>query len=220
MVRAPREERPLRTPGENGKAGVITGRWANGPGSAPNNISGRRLRIIAVLFANVLLAKTKLCSLRIRVAWKLRPAGAGEMPTMNEPRNCAPSGLLLPAIYIIDDDDMFSQSLDFLLTTVGYTVDARMTGPMLIDKLPYLTPGCIILDMRMPGLDGLAVLGALSKRAAAFPVIVVTGHGDAATAVQAGNHGAHAFLEKPVSAERLLGAIQAATASFPHRVAA
>jgi two-component system response regulator FixJ len=142
------------------------------------------------------------------------------MPAVNEPQDCALAGLPLPVIYIVDDDDMFRQSLDFLLTTVGYTVDARMDGRMLIEKLPTLAPGCIIIDLRMPQIDGFDVLKALRTRAPDFPVIIVTGHGDATSALQAQRQGASDFFEKPVPVDRLLQSIATALAKIPHREAA
>ncbi len=114
--------------------------------------------------------------------------------------------LSLP-IYIVDDDVMFRESVMFLLTTAGFNAIPPMSGREFVDRLPGLTPGCVLVDLRMPDIDGFGLIAALGDRLPAFPVIVVTGHGDMSSAVRATRLGALDFLEKPVDADELFATV-------------
>ena len=110
-------------------------------------------------------------------------------------------------IFVVDDDDAVRASLLALLETAGYRAMQFESGA---DFLEYLHTGlgaCVLLDVKMPGLDGLEVQRRLNDRGAAPPVVIVTGHGDIAMAVQAMRAGAADFLEKPVSRDRLLESV-------------
>lgn len=113
-------------------------------------------------------------------------------------------------VYVVDDEDSIRRAAGFLLKTSGYAVETWESGTEFLRHIRHLAPGCILLDIRMPGIDGLEVQQALRERGIAMPVIVLTGHGDISIAVQAMKAGALEFLEKPISKERLITAIEAA----------
>lgn len=122
-------------------------------------------------------------------------------------------------IYLVDDDDAVRRSAGFMLKTSGFTVHAFASGIELLKELKQLDPGCILLDIRMPDMDGLEVQQALNDRGVTMPVIVLTGHGDVATAVTAMKNGAADFLEKPFEKATLLDAIGRASDAIEHREA-
>lgn len=115
-------------------------------------------------------------------------------------------------VYVIDDDPAMRDSLDFLLGSAGFTVRVFESAQMFLDQLPGLETGCVVTDIRMPGLDGMALLRHLNPAAGAhkLPVIVMTGHGDVPLAVEAMKLGALDFLEKPFDDDRLIGMIETA----------
>ena len=95
-----------------------------------------------------------------------------------------------------------------MLKTSGYQVKSFASGVELLKEVKELQPGCILLDVRMPEMDGLQVQQALRERGAGYPVIVMTGHGDVGVAVQAMKAGAVDFIEKPFEKAVLLSAIE------------
>ena len=111
-------------------------------------------------------------------------------------------------IHLVDDDDAIRRSAGFMLKTSGYLVKTYPSGVELMKEAKDLAPGCILLDVRMPGMDGIEVQQALQERGIGFPVIVMTGHGDVGVAVQAMKAGAVDFIEKPFEKAALLGAIE------------
>jgi two-component system response regulator FixJ len=111
-------------------------------------------------------------------------------------------------VHIVDDDDMVLESTAFLLEAAGYTVATHASGQAFLDALDANQPACILLDIHMPQMDGLAVQRALTERGVSFPVIVLTGQGDVTTAVQAMKNGAFEFLEKPYMNQVLLDAMR------------
>jgi len=113
-------------------------------------------------------------------------------------------------VYVIDDDDAVRQSLTFLLKTAGIVARAYDSATSFLDHLPQVKAGCIITDVRMPGLSGLDLLRRLKELQIALPVIVITGHGDVPLAVEAMKSGASDFLEKPFDDEALLAAVNVA----------
>lgn len=110
-------------------------------------------------------------------------------------------------IYIVDDDVQVRTSLTFFLSTVGFIARPSSGGVSFLADVDDLRPGCVLLDMRMPDLGGIEVIEALGNRIGRFPVVVVTGHGDVATAVRAMKMGASDFLEKPFAEDVLLETI-------------
>lgn len=113
-------------------------------------------------------------------------------------------------VHLIDDDDAVRQSLAFMLSASGYAVRVYESGLLFLDAVPTLQPGCIVTDVRMPGMDGLELQRRLKALNITMPLIVITGHGDVPLAVQAMKEGAVDFLEKPFSDELLLSAIRVA----------
>lgn len=111
-------------------------------------------------------------------------------------------------IYLVDDDEAIRRSAGFMLKTSGYLVRSFASGVALIKDAKDLAPGCILLDVRMPEMDGLQVQQALQERGIGYPVIVMTGHGDVNVAVQAMKAGAVDFIEKPFEKAVLLSAIE------------
>ena len=110
-------------------------------------------------------------------------------------------------IYVVDDDDAVRAALRALLETAGYRTARFESGVAFLDSLDTVRGACVLLDVKMPELDGLEVQRRLNDRGVTLPVIIVTGHGDIAMAVQAMRAGAVDFLEKPVSRDRLLEAV-------------
>lgn len=113
-------------------------------------------------------------------------------------------------IYIVDDDAAVRRSLKFLLDTERLPSRAFESGDDFLKEAGALSHGCVLLDIRMPGRDGLEVQQIMNERGIEFPVIVVTGHGDIGKAVRAMKAGAIDFLEKPYRREDLLAALQQA----------
>lgn len=111
-------------------------------------------------------------------------------------------------VYIVDDDSMVRRALYFSLTSSGYSVRPFMSGKDLLDEIDLLEPGCVLLDLRMPGTDGISVLKGLADRVRRFPVVMITGHGEVEVAVEAMKLGAVDFLEKPFTDAALLGALR------------
>jgi two-component system response regulator FixJ len=115
-----------------------------------------------------------------------------------------------PTIYAIDDDEAVRQSLEFLLKSAGINVRGFDSANAFLDILPEVDGGCVITDVRMPGMTGVDLLKHLRATRADLPVIVITGHGDVALAVEAMKVGAFDFLEKPFDDEMLIAAVRAA----------
>ncbi|MCL6678106.1 response regulator [Sphingomonas sp. RG327] len=109
-------------------------------------------------------------------------------------------------VHLVDDDGAIRRSVGFMLKTSGYEVRTYESGVELLKSLPA-APGCVLLDIRMPGMDGLQVQAELAKRGVSLPVVIMTGHGDVTLAVQAMKAGAVDFIEKPFEKGVLLEAI-------------
>jgi len=115
-----------------------------------------------------------------------------------------------PIIYVIDDDDAVRESLEFLLSTAGIKPRGFDSGKTFIDALPQIDSGCIVTDVRMPEITGIDVLKHVKQHKPDLPVIVITGHGDIALAVEAMKIGAVDFLEKPFDDDVLIAAVKSA----------
>jgi two-component system, LuxR family, response regulator FixJ len=113
-------------------------------------------------------------------------------------------------VYVIDDDAAMRDSLDFLLSSAGFSVRLFDSAQVFLDQLTSLESGCIVTDIRMPGIDGMELLRQLNSGTHRLPVIVMTGHGDVPLAVEAMKLGALDFLEKPFEDDRLIGMIETA----------
>jgi two-component system response regulator FixJ len=114
------------------------------------------------------------------------------------------------AVHVIDDDDAVRHSLAFLFESAGLTVQTYESAPAFLQVALGLRAGCILTDVRMPEMDGLALQRRLLELGVRLPVIVMTGHGDVPIAVQALKAGAADFVEKPFDDEALLAAVRAA----------
>ncbi len=113
-------------------------------------------------------------------------------------------------VYVIDDDEAMRDSLNFLLDSSGFDVVLFESAQGFLDALPALALGCVVSDVRMPGIDGIELLKRLKAQPGAFPVIIMTGHGDIPLAVEAMKLGAVDFLEKPFEDDRLITMIETA----------
>lgn len=112
------------------------------------------------------------------------------------------------AVYIIDDDSMVRRALYLFLEASGYRPRSFQSGRDFLDELDGLSSGVVLLDLRMPDLDGLEVLSHLGQRIARFPVVMITGHGEVPAAVSAMKRGASDFIEKPFAERELLGILE------------
>ena len=113
-------------------------------------------------------------------------------------------------VYLVDDEAAVRRSVGFMLKTSGYDVEAFESGEAFLKQAASLAPGCVLLDVRLAGMDGLAVHEAMKERGVVLPVIIITGHGDVGLAVRAMKAGAVDFLEKPFEKAALLIALDQA----------
>jgi two-component system response regulator FixJ len=117
-------------------------------------------------------------------------------------------------VHVVDDEDAVRRSLGLLLESADYEVQLYSGAQPLLAACgtdgQSLAPGCLVLDVRMPEMDGLTLMAELAKRGVVVPVVVVTGHADVPLAVRAMRAGAVDFLEKPYTEERLLEAVEKA----------
>jgi len=114
----------------------------------------------------------------------------------------------LPLVHLVDDEEAIRRSVGFMLKTSGFRIRAYESGVELLKSASGLEPGCILLDIRLPGMDGLEVQAKLRDKGVTLPVIIMTGHGDVSLAVQAMKAGAVDFIEKPFEKAVLLSAIE------------
>lgn len=110
-------------------------------------------------------------------------------------------------VYVVDDDDGMRRALSLLLNTVGYKTAAFASPKDFLEKFQSDTAGCLILDIRMPGMSGLELQQHLNRMGSMLPVIFITGHGDVPMAVQAMKEGAFEFVQKPFRDQDLLDRI-------------
>lgn len=121
-------------------------------------------------------------------------------------------------VYIVDDDRDIRRSLHLMLTSASLKPRSFALAQDFIDELVHLTPGTVLLDLRMPELNGFEVLEILDKLAIKWPVIMITAHGDVSTAVQAIKLGALDFIEKPFSTEALENILNDAYLFLEHSI--
>ena len=117
-------------------------------------------------------------------------------------------------VYVVEDDDSVRRSVSFMLKTSGHRVHSYASGVDLLKDCKTLEPGCILLDIRMPQMDGMEVHQAIKERGITFPVIIMTGHGDIPLSVKAMKAGAIDFIEKPFEKAVLLDALDLGFASL------
>jgi two-component system response regulator FixJ len=123
-------------------------------------------------------------------------------------------------VHLVDDEDAIRRSAGFLLRTSGFDVRTHVSGVAFLKEVKAAEPGCVLLDVRMPEMDGLEVQQQLAERGVGWPVIILTGHGDVPIAVQAMKAGAIDFLEKPFDKATLLRALDTGFAIFDQHDAA
>lgn len=111
-------------------------------------------------------------------------------------------------VYLVDDDDAVRDALALLLRTVGLTVRGFASPAAFLSAVGTLAPGCLILDIRMPGMSGLALQRALTDQGIDWPIVIISGHGDVEACRRAFHNGAIDFLGKPVDEQDLIDAIQ------------
>jgi len=115
-----------------------------------------------------------------------------------------------PLVFVVDDDEAARDSLGWLVRSVGLEVTTAASAAEFLARFDPDQPGCLVLDIRMPGMSGLELLTRLQEMGASLPVIIITGHGDVPMAVRALKAGAMEFFEKPFNDQVLLDCIQKA----------
>lgn len=110
-------------------------------------------------------------------------------------------------IFVVDDEESVRHALTEMLEVFGYNVEAHETAEGLLQSLESPDAGCIVADVRMPGMTGIELVRELSRREMAIPVVVISGHADIAMAVAAIKAGAEDFIEKPIDDRKLVAAI-------------
>src|SRR5262247_2576045 len=113
-------------------------------------------------------------------------------------------------VFVVDDDASVRRSTERLVRSVGFDVQTFASAREFLDGARLERPGCLVLDVRMPGLSGLDLQRELAQRGVEIPIVFLTGHGDIPTTVRAMKAGAVEFLTKPVRPKELLGAIRTA----------
>lgn len=124
-----------------------------------------------------------------------------------------PPGTEPATVFVVDDDAGTRRSLEWVLTSVGLAVETYATAEAFLAACDPDRPGCLLVDLRLPGLSGTALQEQLAARGVTLPVIIVTGFGAVPSVVVAFNNGAFDYLEKPLSDQLLLDRVQAAIAA-------
>ena len=141
------------------------------------------------------------CGLRCDAA--LRIAGQGGLASMREQA---------PTVYVVDDDPDVLKAIERLLESIGLNVAMFLSPHQFLETYQRNAPGCLVLDLALPGLNGLDVQRVLEQRASVLPIVFLTGRGDIAASVQAMKQGAADFLTKPIDDTALIAAIHDALA--------
>jgi two-component system, LuxR family, response regulator FixJ len=121
-------------------------------------------------------------------------------------------------VYVIDDDDAVRAGVIFLLEARDLSVQSFASAEEFLAVVPSLAPGCVLTDMRMPGMDGLELLQQIKSRNLPWPVVVMTAHGEVPLAVQALKAGASDFIEKPFRGDVLIAAVLPALQTIDQKV--
>lgn len=120
------------------------------------------------------------------------------------------AGVQAPTVFVVDDDSAVRESLSLLIRSMALPVETFDSARSFLDDCDPARPGCLVLDIRMPGMSGLELQDLLARRGVRLPVIFITGHGDIAMAVRAMKSGAVDFIEKPFNDQQLLERINQA----------
>ena len=122
------------------------------------------------------------------------------------------SAAVVPAVYVVDDDDSIRTLWRWLMESNGLAVQTFATAAQFIDSYRRGDPGCLVLDLRLPGMSGLELQQYLNRNGVGIPIVFVTAHGDVPAAVAALKSGAVDFIQKPFSYKEVLGVIRKALA--------
>jgi two-component system response regulator FixJ len=117
-----------------------------------------------------------------------------------------------PTIFVIDDQKSVRDAIGEMLSVFGFRVEVFASATAFLDGVTAGRPGCVVADVRMPGMDGIALVGEIAKRGIGIPVILISGHADVPMAVAGIKAGADDFIEKPVDDTKLVAAINRALA--------
>src|SRR6185436_5741798 len=151
------------------------------------------------------------------------PSGGGTpmrtdaAPTTASGANNAAAQDVEPTVFVVDDDPALQRLIRKLLETGGRRVETFSSATEFLAAYKPDRTGCLVLDVRMPGMSGLALQERLGTDAISLPILIVTGYGDVPVAVQAMRQGAFDFIEKPFSGQILIGRIEAALAEDARR---
>jgi two-component system response regulator FixJ len=115
-----------------------------------------------------------------------------------------------PTIFVIDDQPSVRDAIGEMLTVFGFSVETYDSATSFLDKVPATRPGCVVADVRMPVMDGIALVGEMARRGIAIPIILISGHADVPMAVAGIKAGAEDFIEKPLDDAKLVAAINRA----------
>jgi two-component system response regulator FixJ len=117
-----------------------------------------------------------------------------------------------PIIFVIDDQASVRHAIGEMLEVFGFAVETFESAEAFLDRTPATRPGCVVADVRMPGMDGIALVSEMGRRGIGIPVILISGHADVPMAVSGIKAGAEDFIEKPVDDAKLVAAINRALA--------
>jgi two-component system response regulator FixJ len=117
-----------------------------------------------------------------------------------------------PTIFVIDDQASVRHAIGEMLAVFGFAVEAFDSAASFLDRMQATQPGCVVADVRMPGMDGIALVNEMARRGLGIPVILISGHADVPMAVAGIKAGADDFIEKPVDDTKLVAAINRALA--------
>lgn len=115
-----------------------------------------------------------------------------------------------PTVFVVDDDEAMRNSIHWLMESIGLRVEMYSSAAEFLQACDPQRPGCLLLDVRMPGMSGMELLEKLKGGDLRLPVIIITGHGDVPMAVRALKHGAFDFIQKPFNSQELLDQVNAA----------
>jgi two-component system response regulator FixJ len=117
-----------------------------------------------------------------------------------------------PTIFVVDDQPSVRNAIGEMLNVFGFVVEVFDSATAFLDKVPTTRPGCVVADVRMPGMDGIALVSEMARRGNGIPIILISGHADVPMAVAGIRAGADDFIEKPIDDARLVAAINRALA--------
>ena len=119
-----------------------------------------------------------------------------------------------PRVFIVDDDPTVRESLVWLLNGEGFVTESFVSGHEFLGRAQVLTGGCALVDLRMPDINGFDLLNRITDRFPHLPVVMISGHGDIRTAVNAIKNGAWDFIKKPFDAREIINAVRGAVTEF------